>query len=112
VIQDDTDRLLAGQALDLSSYDMRGTWRQPELLAEQTNACPEFPLDALPGWLSRYCASVSEVVQTPHDLAGLLGLSVLAVASAKRCRVRGRRDGSQREKEPGLLQDDRPHPSV
>jgi hypothetical protein len=87
VIQDDTDRLLAGQALDLSSYDMRGTWRQPELLAEQTNSCPEFPLDALPSWLSRYCASVSEVVQTPHDLAGLLGLSVLAVASAKRCRV-------------------------
>ena len=81
MIQDDTDRLLAGQALDLSSYDMRGTWRQPELLAEQTNACPEFPLDALPGWLSRYCASVSEVVQTPHDLAGLLGLSVLAVAA-------------------------------
>ena len=71
MIQDDTDRLLAGQALDLSSYDMRGTWRQPELLAEQTNACPEFPLDALPSWLSRYCASVSEVVQTPHDLAGL-----------------------------------------
>ena len=87
MIQDDTDRLLAGKPLSASSYDLRGTWRPPELLAEQTNSCPEFPLDALPSWLGRYCESVSEVVQTPHDLAGLLGLSVLAVCAAKRCRV-------------------------
>ena len=84
---DETDRLLAGEPLGLNGYDIRGTWRRPELLVEETNDCPEFPLDALPSWLGRYCESVSEVVQTPHDLAGLLGLSVLAVCAAKRCRV-------------------------
>ena len=87
MMRDDTDRLLAGEPLTLNGYDLRGTWRPPELLVEQTTDRPEFPLDALPSWLGRYCESVSEVVQTPHDLAGLLGLSVLAVCAAKRCRV-------------------------
>jgi replicative DNA helicase len=43
---------------------------------------PAFPVEALPGWLSEYVAAVATATQTPPDLAGMLGLAVLATVAA------------------------------
>jgi replicative DNA helicase len=45
---------------------------------------PEFPLDIFPDWLREYCEAVTETMQTPPDLAGMLALSVLSTACARR----------------------------
>ena len=87
---DDAERLIAGTLPTdpaAEGYDLAGRWRMPEPLADAPAPPPPFPLEALPGWLGRYVASVSHVTQTPPDLAALLALSCLAVASAKRARV-------------------------
>ena len=48
---------------------------------------PTFPLDILPDWLREYCEAVTELMQTPPDLAGMLALSVLSTACARRISV-------------------------
>jgi replicative DNA helicase len=45
---------------------------------------PAFPLDIFPDWLREYCEAVTEAMQTPPDLAGMLALSVLSTACARR----------------------------
>lgn len=49
---------------------------------------PPFPLDILPDWLRKYCEAITETMQTPADLAGMLALSVLAAACGGRVEVR------------------------
>lgn len=49
---------------------------------------PEFPLDILPTWLREYCEAVTETMQTPTDLAGMLALSILSAICARRVEVR------------------------
>ena len=49
---------------------------------------PAFPLDVFPTWLREYCDAVTEAMQTPPDLAGMLALSVLSTACARRIGVR------------------------
>jgi hypothetical protein len=49
---------------------------------------PEFPLDIFPPWLREFCEAVTEAMQTPPDLAGMLALSVLSTACARRVGVR------------------------
>lgn len=49
---------------------------------------PAFPLDVFPTWLREYCEAVTEAMQTPPDLAGMLALSVLSTACARRIGVR------------------------
>ena len=49
---------------------------------------PEFPLDAFPDWLREYCEAVTETMQTPPDLAGMVALSVLSAACGGRVEVR------------------------
>lgn len=51
---------------------------------------PPFPTAALPGWLRRFVEGLSLATQTPPDLPGMLSLSVVAAASAKRVAVRVR----------------------
>jgi replicative DNA helicase len=51
---------------------------------------PEFPLDIFPPWLREYCEAVTETMQTPPDLAGMLALSVLATACAGYVEVRAK----------------------
>lgn len=41
---------------------------------------PAFPLDVLPDWLREFCEAITETMQTPTDLAGMLALSVLSAA--------------------------------
>jgi replicative DNA helicase len=43
---------------------------------------PAFPVEVLPGWLGEYVAAVATATQTPPDLAGMLGLAVLATVAA------------------------------
>ena len=51
---------------------------------------PPFPLDIFPTWLREFCEAVTETMQTPPDLAGMLALSVLSTACARRIQVRAR----------------------
>jgi hypothetical protein len=44
---------------------------------------PDFPRDVFPSWMSDYTEALSEATQTPRDLAGMLGITVGAVVSAK-----------------------------
>ena len=49
---------------------------------------PPFPLDIFPTWLQEFCAAVTETMQTPTDLAGMLALSILSTACGGRIGVR------------------------
>lgn len=48
---------------------------------------PPFPLEIFPPWLREYCEAVTETMQTPPDLAGMLALSILSTACAQRIQV-------------------------
>jgi replicative DNA helicase len=51
---------------------------------------PAFPVEDLPGWLGDYVAAVAITTQTPPDLAGMLGLAVLATVAAGAAEVEPR----------------------
>ncbi|WP_395110723.1 DUF3987 domain-containing protein [Actinomadura sp. SCN-SB] len=95
---------LGRQAADGESTDLRGAvtaavqhittadarnWPAPTPL-EATRELPTFPLPTLPDWLGEYAARLAEQTQTPHDLAGCLGLAVLAVAAGGKVWVQAR----------------------
>jgi replicative DNA helicase len=61
-------------------------WPSPLALGFD-GALPSFPLTALPGQLRRFVEAIAEETQTPPDLAGMLGLAVVATVLAKRVRV-------------------------
>jgi replicative DNA helicase len=71
---------VAAEAAALAEADRRG-WPDPVPLSSAPEV-PAFPLWALPDWLGEYAACLSEVTQTPPDLAGCLALAVVAVAAA------------------------------
>jgi hypothetical protein len=48
---------------------------------------PPFPLEIYPDWLRDYCVALTESMQTPPDLAGMLALSILSTACARRIKV-------------------------
>lgn len=52
-----------------------------------TNNLPCFPLEALPPVLANYVSEVAETTQVPIDMAGMMGLAVVAAAGARRARV-------------------------
>jgi hypothetical protein len=60
-------------------------WRLP--VPFDAYAVPAFPEASLPAWLADYAGALAVATQTPVDLAGLLGLSVLATAAARRAVV-------------------------
>lgn len=49
---------------------------------------PAFPLAILPDWLREYCEAITETMQTPTDLAGMLAMAILSTACARRIEVR------------------------
>lgn len=57
-------------------------WHQPHPF--DAYAVPPFPVAILPAWLADYVRALARATQTPVDLAGLLGLAVLATATARR----------------------------
>jgi hypothetical protein len=59
-------------------------WAAPTPLDAAAGARPEFPLEALPSWVGRYAAAVSDATQTPVDLAGCLALAALSTAASGR----------------------------
>lgn len=56
-------------------------WAPPA--AFHSLALPEFPRGIFPAWMSDYIEALAKATQTPRDLAGMLGVTVGAVASAK-----------------------------
>ncbi|WP_062209519.1 YfjI family protein [Streptomyces sp. NBRC 109706] len=76
---------------DTSTDPGEPVWDEPVPLSPRREL-PPFPISALPGWLGGMVAAVAEETQTPVDLAGCLGLSVLAAAAGGRAvvSVRGR----------------------
>ncbi|MGH7870206.1 MAG: YfjI family protein, partial [Candidatus Dormibacteraceae bacterium] len=56
---------------------------------------PEFPTYTLPPWLAEFVSALSEALQTPIDLAGMLALDVLAVAAGGRVQLQIKPDWSE-----------------
>jgi hypothetical protein len=75
----------AGALADpLAASDVR--WDPPVPLSQFDLL--RFPTDALPGWLCAYVEALATATQTPVDLAGMLSLSILSAACAKKVIVR------------------------
>ncbi|MEV6818569.1 YfjI family protein [Nocardiopsis dassonvillei] len=63
------------------------TWPTPTPLPEPTSRLPGFPLRALPTWLRHHVDALTDLTQTPYDLAGCLSLAVLSAAASGRVHV-------------------------
>jgi replicative DNA helicase len=63
-------------------------WEPPLSFSDVT--LPPFPLDIFPPWLRSFAEAVTETMQTPPDLAGMLSLSVLSAACARYVAVEAR----------------------
>lgn len=64
-------------------------WAEPVSLESLPGAEP-FPLDTLPGWMGGYVQALARFTQTPPCLGALIGLAVLAAATAKKVEVQVR----------------------
>lgn len=64
-----------------------GAWSEPTPLDAVSGQLPEFPVEALPSWVGLYAAAVSDLTQTPPDLAGCLSLAALSTAASGRIHV-------------------------
>ena len=71
---------VTAEVAPLTAADAHG-WGEPAPLSS-ARELPEYPLTALPRWLGDYVAGLSDLTQTPPDLAGCLALAVLGVAAA------------------------------
>jgi hypothetical protein len=110
-MKDDNDRLLEGalsgdpfdgmeereppappdiRAVD-DAAEAAGFWPAPIPLGLAVKA-PPFPANVFPAWLGRWMTAVSESLQCPLDLPGMVGLAVLSVAVGKKVIVRVRPD--------------------
>lgn len=69
--------------------DSAEEWEAPIPLRQIMNP-PDFPCDALPGWMGDFVEAESEFTQTPSGLAGSLALAMAAAALAKKAEVMGR----------------------
>ena len=67
------------------SVDVTSDWAPP-IPFPRFELSP-FPVDALPGWLGEYVMATAEATQTPPELPGLLGLSVLATCAQRKAEV-------------------------
>nr|MBA2280277.1 DUF3987 domain-containing protein [Acidimicrobiia bacterium] len=75
----------AGDADSRAERSTDAPWDEP--LALEGPPPPEFPLDALPGWVGDHCAVVADRLQVPVDLCGQLALGVLAAIAMGRVKV-------------------------
>jgi hypothetical protein len=72
---------LAGELADTTTAHGGHSW-EPPIPFGVSGELPVFPIEVLPGWLGDYVAAVATATQTPPDLAGMLGLAVLATVAA------------------------------
>src|SRR5206468_652030 len=70
---------------DSRGPDSAPEWAPPIPFGEVARS--PFPTDALPTWLRWYVEAEADATQTPPDLAGMLALSALSAACAKRVDV-------------------------
>ncbi|GLU49851.1 DUF3987 domain-containing protein [Nocardiopsis ansamitocini] len=68
----------------LDTVRAKAAWTDPVALDAVQGTLPEFPLEALPEWVGRFAAAVSDSTQTPPDLAGCLALAALSTAASGR----------------------------
>ncbi len=78
---------VAAEVAALTVADAQG-WPAPAPLSA-TRELPTFPVWVFPDWLGEYTARLSEVSQTPPDMAGCLALAVLGVAAGGKVWVQG-----------------------
>ena len=62
-------------------------WPELTPLREEAGEPPRFPAEALPPWLRHMVEGVAEATQTPPELAGSVGLAVLALAGGGKALV-------------------------
>jgi|ERR1700680_176916 len=74
------------QTLRMSQPTNDAPWERP--VPFHQFHLPAFPTAALPDWLGAFVESEARATQTPSDLAGMLTLSVIAAACAKKVEVR------------------------
>jgi replicative DNA helicase len=72
---------LAGELADTTAGTGKRGWAPPIPFGAARDV-PAFPVDVLPNWLGEYVGAVATATQTPPDLAGMLGLAVLATVAA------------------------------
>jgi hypothetical protein len=78
------------QASDVQPIEL---WERP-IPFDEHQSIP-FPVEVLPSWLAEYVTALAHTTQTPPDLAGLLGLTAVATAMAKKVRVAVRQGYSE-----------------
>jgi len=74
------------QTLRMSQPTSNEPWEPP--IPIRRFHLPSFPTEALPDWLRVFVEAEARATQTPADLAGMLALSVIAAACAKKVEVR------------------------
>ncbi|MPZ61584.1 MAG: DUF3987 domain-containing protein [Propionibacteriales bacterium] len=60
--------------------DHPASWEADPVPLGAHRLLPEFPIEALPGWLAEYVAAVTDATQTPPDLPGCVALACLSAA--------------------------------
>ncbi|MGO9239515.1 MAG: DUF3987 domain-containing protein [Bryobacteraceae bacterium] len=83
--------VLGGRTAKASEQNAHGgtkaaEWEPPVPLSQFE--LPTFPTKTLPAWLRAYVEALATATQTPVDLAGMLSLSILSAACAKKVIVR------------------------
>jgi len=77
-----------GDLYDLGKpFEAGDAWPELTPLREATGEPPTFPVEALPAWLGSMVAGVATATQTPPELAGSVGLAVLALAAGGKVEV-------------------------
>jgi hypothetical protein len=71
----------------VNNADNAVTSDSPIPLSGEHHALSPFPVDALPGWLAEHVAAVAHATQTPPDMAGTLGVGMLAACAGGRAVV-------------------------
>ncbi|MCM1991333.1 YfjI family protein [Oceanirhabdus seepicola] len=63
-------------------------WR--EIIPLSTYKLPAFPVQLLPGWLKDTIITLSKALQTPLELAGMIGIAAVSAAIAKKINIKAR----------------------
>jgi replicative DNA helicase len=82
-VQEKSDSAYSAYSADSTQDEVE--WVEPT--AFHSFDRPAFPTGIFPSWMEDYVDAVALATQTPRDLAGMLGISVVAAALAKKMEV-------------------------